>query len=142
MSIIRISVDNEISVHDFPEGSYREQNEILAKVIGKGCEMLEHVMPKRLYSELGGSKEISKVKGGCVSMLVDEEGYKHDSPVNVIGSYLYETDKHGYPILGNILIIGEVMGKDGIEFCGVSEEQFNLLYPQFNRLTEKARGMK
>ena len=48
MKIIRISTDNEISVHDFPEGSYSEQNQVLRELIGPRCVLYEHVMPKRL----------------------------------------------------------------------------------------------
>lgn len=62
MKIIRVSTDNEISVHDFPEGSYLEQNQTLRKLIGPRCELYEHVMPKRLYSALGASNKISKKK--------------------------------------------------------------------------------
>ena len=45
--------------------------------------------------------------GECVSMLIDEEGRLKPNRANLIGSYLYEYDKHGCPILGNILFIGE-----------------------------------
>lgn len=30
MKLIKITTDNEISVHEFPEGNYSEQNEALA----------------------------------------------------------------------------------------------------------------
>ena len=43
MKIIRISVDNEISTYDFPEGSYSQQNQALRKLIGPRCELYEHV---------------------------------------------------------------------------------------------------
>lgn len=70
---------------------------------------------------------------------MDEEAYYHDLEVNVVGSWLYESDLHGNPILGNILVIGEYWGGDGVEFCGMSDEQYNLLYPQLEELTKKAR---
>lgn len=63
----------------------------------------------------------------------------HNLEVNVVGSWLYESDLHGNPILGNILVIGEYWGGDGVEFCGMSDEQYNLLYPQLEELTKKAR---
>lgn len=139
MQIIRISTDNEISVHDFPEGDYSEQNRVLRELIGPRCEMYEHVMPKRLYTELGASNKVGKEEGSCVSMLVDGEGFYHDLEDNMVGSWLYETDKHGHPIVGNILIIGEVLGNDGIDFCGMSQEQFDQLYPMLVKIAEKAR---
>ena len=72
-------------------------------------------------------------------MLIDEEGLYHDLDDNMVGSYLYETDRHGHVIAGNILIVGEVWTGDGIGFCGMSDIQFNLLYPQLEKLTKKAR---
>ncbi len=142
MKIIRITTDNEISIHEFPYGSYEEQNRILRSLIGPHCEIYEHVMPKRLYSSMGGSNRIGTEEGNCVSMLVDEEGIFRELEINTVGSYLYEADRHGNVILGNILIIGEMLGNDGIDFCGMSEGQFDILYPQLERLTMKAREMR
>lgn len=139
MKIIRISTDNEISEHDFPEGSYSERNRVLRDLIGPRCELYEHVMPRRLYTKLGASDEVDDEPGVCVSMLVDEEGLYHDLEINLVGSYLYEMDKHGCVIAGNILIVGEAWGEDGINFCGIAEDQFAKLFPQLKELTEKAR---
>ena len=50
--IIKVSTDLEVTVHDFPQGTIREQNRQLCELIGNGCEMIEHVMPRRLYNEL------------------------------------------------------------------------------------------
>ncbi len=142
MQIIRISTANEISIHDFPNGSYSEQNRVLRELIGLCCELYEHVMPKRLYRELRASNKVGKKKGSCVSMLIDEKGLYHDLEVNLVGSYLYETDKHGCAIVGNILIVGEAWGRDGIDFCGISEDQFHLLFPKLKELAEKARDYR
>lgn len=143
MKIIRITSDNEISTHDFPSGNYSEQNNALRKLIGEKCELYEHVMPNRLYSALGGSNRVDrKTPGSCVSMLIDEEGYYHNLDINTVGSFLYETDAHGCPILGNILIVGETWGSDGIDFCGMSEQQYELLYPRLEELTKKARDAR
>lgn len=138
MKIIRISADNEISIHDFPDGTYREQNQKIRELIGPRCELYEHVMPERLYTELGASKKPSRIKGACVSMLIDEEGLYHDLADNLAGSYLYGADKHGCMIVGSILIVGEALGRNGIEFCGISESQFQMLYPKLERLVKKA----
>lgn len=135
MNIIKITSDNEISVHEFPAGDYGEQNRVLRELIGPQCELYEHVMPPRLYKVLGGAQKM----GNCVSMLIDEEGLYHDLDLNYVGSYLYETDMHGHPIVGTILIVGEKWGSDGIDFCGMAEDQFNLLYPKLEELTKKAR---
>lgn len=139
MNIIRVTVDNEVTVHKFPDGTMPEQMNSLRKMIGEKCELVEHVMPRRLYSALGASNQQTGEKGSCASILVDEDGYYHQLPVNIVGSYLYESDLHGNPILGNILIIGEMWNGDGISFCGLSDEQFNIIYPQINQLAKKAR---
>ena len=142
MKIIRINTDNEISVHDFPKGSYSEQNKALRELIGPYCELYEHVMPNRLYTDLGASNKVSKKKGGCVSMLMDEEAFYHELEDNLVGSYLYETDKHGCAIVGNVLFVGETWSRDGIDFCGIAEDQFAMLFPKLKELSEKARNYK
>lgn len=106
MKIIKVSTELEMSVHEFPEGTMREQNKVLYGLIGNGCDLVEHVMPKRLYTELKMPSSPVKEPGKCVSMLIDEEGRLKPNKANLIGSYLYEFDKHGCPIVGNILFIG------------------------------------
>jgi len=138
MQIIRITTDNEISVHDFPEGSYSEQNRVLRELIGPRCELLEHVLPKRLYTELMVPGKVMKEAGGFVSMLIDEEGISHGLDCNITGSWLYETDRHGHPVLGNILFVGEKLADEGIEFCGISQKRFESLYPVLEKLAEIA----
>lgn len=51
--IIKVSTDLEVTVHDYPEGMLETQNRQLCELIGDGCDMVENVMPKRLYRELG-----------------------------------------------------------------------------------------
>lgn len=111
----------------------------LKEHIGNRCELIEHVQPKRLYTEIGAGIEIKNVPGSKVSMLVDEEFYFHcdENKLNKIASWLYETDRHGYQILGNALIIGEKYGNAGIEFCGMSEEQFDLVFPKLKELGKR-----
>jgi len=142
MKIIRISTEAEVSLHDFPEGDYSEQRKYLCSLIDEKCDTIEHVMPRRLYSALGASPFPTHRKGECASILVDEDGHYHQLPLNPIGCLLYESDFHGYPILGNILIIGEFYRNDGIDFCGLSDEQFNIIYPKIKKLAEKARKCK
>jgi hypothetical protein len=55
---------------------------------------MEHVLPRRLEEPY------------C--LIVNEEGLLLHLQRNPIASYLYETDKHGYPIVGNVVIM-----KDG-----------------------------
>lgn len=127
MKLIKISTRLELTVHDFPSGTIEEQNRFLRGLIGNDCGIYEHVMPERLYTDLKMLDHPTKVPGQCVSMLIDEEGgLKLNSP-NLIGSYLYKTDVHGQPIMGDVLFVGEEWGSDGIDFCGIEDETFKLL---------------
>jgi hypothetical protein len=138
--IIRIDTDNQISVHPFPSGDYSTQNKVIRELIGPDCTCYEHVMPKRLYSQLGSGR--TPENRNCASMLIDEDGMYHNLSWNMVGSYLYEFDKHGNMIFGTILIVGEKYGDDGIDFCGLTDKQFESLYPQLENLTKKARNLK
>lgn len=134
MQIIKISASGDISLHEFSDdiGTLRA-------LIGPECNTAEHVRPKRLYTVLGGGAECTWNQGEAVAMLVDEEGYYHDLPVNFIASWLYETDKHGYPILGDVLIIGEYLDSDGIAFSGLCNTQIQLLLPQLMNLSDQIK---
>lgn len=128
MKIIRVTTDNIVTVHDYPNGNFSQQNTALSELIGNGCELVEGVRPTRLYSKLKFSCQPTMNEGESVSMLVDEEGLlKDDVIVNPIGSYLYETDKHGQIIAGDILFVGEQIAGDGISYCGLSDVNFNRL---------------
>lgn len=127
MKLIKISTDLELTVHDFPTGTHSEQNDYLRGLIGNDCELYEHVMPERLYTDLKMKDRPTKIPGQCVSMLIDEEGRLKQNTANLIGSYLYKTDVHNQPIMGNVLFVGEEWNNDGIDFCGLEEETFKLL---------------
>lgn len=143
MKLIKISTDLEMSIHDFPTGNHSKQNKALRELIGNGCELYEHVMPRRLYTELHQKDHPTKIPGQCVSMLIDEEGrLKKGMVPNLIGSYLYETDKHSNPIMGNILFVGEEWSGDGTDFCGIEEETFKTLELQLNNMIFAMKATK
>lgn len=142
MKLIRISTDLELSVHEFPEGTHSEQNDYLRELIGNKCNLYEHVMPERLYTDLKMNNRPTKVPGQCVSMLIDEEGLLKPNIPNLIGSYLYKTDEHNIPIMGNILFVGEEWGGDGIDFCGIEEETFKLLELELNNMVYAMKATK
>jgi len=142
MKLIKISTDLELSVHEFPGGSYEEQNRFLRELIGNGCDIYEHVMPERLYTDLKMLDHPTKVPGQCVSMLIDEDGRLKENVPNLIGSYLYMTDKHGNPIMGNILFVGEEWGGDGIDFCGIEDSVLELLELELNNLIFTMKATK
>lgn len=89
--IIRVTTDNNLEIYDFFEGTVQEQNEYLCKLIGNGCSCYELVHARRFCYGV---------------MLVDDEGALKENEYNPIGSYLYGTDIHGSPIMGNVLLVG------------------------------------
>lgn len=93
------NMSDRVLMLDYPEGTNMEQLHKFYKLIGNECEIVEVVHPKRLYTLTEEQYP--------VMMLVDEEYLYHKTAqVNPIASYLYETDVHGHPINGNVLIIG------------------------------------
>ena len=142
MKLIKISTDLELSVHEFPDGTHEEQNRFLQELIGNDCRIYEHVMPDRLYTELHMFDHPSKIPGQCVSMLIDEEGRLKENVPNLIGSYLYRSEQHGCPIMGNILFVGEEWGRDGIDFCGIEDSVFELLELELNNLIFTIKATK
>ncbi len=142
MKIIRISTDLELTVHEFPIGTHAWQNQFLRELIGNYCSIYEHVMPRRLYTELHMKDEPTEVPGQCVSMLVDEEGRLKENELNLIGSYLYETDRHKNYIMGNVLFVGEELTDDGIDFCGIEESTFKVLEQQLNKMILEGKAAK
>lgn len=56
-------------------------------------------------------------------MVVNEEGLLRNLDVNRFGSYLYETDKHGSPIVGNIVILKEHDTFEGRDLEGLSDKE-------------------
>lgn len=70
MKIIRISTDLELTVHDFPDGTYKQQHKELCGLIGNYCDIYECVEPRRLYTELHMQNEPVTTDGQCVCMLV------------------------------------------------------------------------
>ena len=58
--LVRVSTDLQVTIHDYPEGSYQIQNKALRKLIGNDCDLYESVSPKRLYSKVNIGKEMEK----------------------------------------------------------------------------------
>lgn len=137
MKLIKVSTDLKLTVHDFPTGSYVEQNQFLRELIGNDCSIYERILPDRLYTDLRMYAYPSPIPGQCVSMLIDEEGRLKDNVPNLVGSYLYRTEQHGCPIMGNILFVGEKWSEDDVDFCGIEDSVFELLELELKNLIFK-----
>ncbi len=87
MKTIKVTTDNVISIIDVDFDNYKD----IQKAIG--CDYFETVKTRIMFDYFGGPMLI----------CVDESGLINDSPVNILGCYLYGTDYHGSPICGNIV---------------------------------------
>ncbi len=81
-----ITTENKMQVREFGEPAY----ETIGKAVGGWIEV---VHPKGLPDPF------------C--MVVNEEGLLHGLPLNLFGCILYDTVRHGNPIVGNIVILKE-----------------------------------
>lgn len=87
MKGIVVTTDLEIRIEEFSDPLYISVGSAVGGYI-------EHVKPARLRHPY------------C--MIVNEEGRLLDLPLNYVGSYFYGADRHGEPIVGNIVVM-----KDG-----------------------------
>lgn len=85
--------------------------------------------------KIGGWMEIVRPRllpGDCV-MVVDEEGLLKGKPLNPVGCWFYESEKHGAPIVGTVLIMKEVFGDDGAELSGMDDDEVNKVFDSIGR---------
>lgn len=93
MKTLKITTDNKISIIDldFDHKSLREE-------VGG-------------YVELVRTQKLLDYFKTKVVMIVDEEGLVKNLPVNPMGCYFYDTNKHGNHIVGDV-ILGLLVGFD------------------------------
>lgn len=87
---------------------------------------------KSIGEAVGGWIEV--VRPACVffkspyCMIVNEEGALLNLPMNSFGSFLYGTDYHGNPILGDIVLLKEGINSDGeLDILGLDEQDIKYL---------------
>lgn len=102
---------------------------------------LQKPLHRTLQEELGGYFEIVRPQrlASPFCMIVDEDGLSKGLPVNQIGSLLYETDRHGSPIVGDIIIMALQSGPDGFDITGLSNSEAAGLETMFRQMAEKLR---
>jgi len=71
-------------------------------------------------------------------MIVDDDGLRKGLPTNTFGSFLYETEKHGNRIAGDIFIMKQVWVSDGYDLKGLSDEE--IVHISETYALEKWRG--
>ena len=87
MKTLKISTDNEISIIDVDFDDFRS--------IQKALEG---------HFETVHTAKMSNYFQGPVIMLADEDGYFKKLLLNRFGSWMYDTQRHGSPILGNVIL--------------------------------------
>lgn len=138
--IIKVDMDLNVTIHDFPAGSIREQNHKLCDLIGNGCTDFLYTMPDRLYTELGHNDLTKDPDGKGVVMLIDLNYlYRPSLRKNPICGYLYENVGLRDAFLGNALFVGKMYEGNKGRLIGIEEEKFEILYAQ---LVHIATGMK
>lgn len=117
MKGIVISPEGDICVCDYGLPLYKT----VGKTVGGYIEI---VHPRRLERPY------------CI--IVDEEFLLKNDPIfNLVGSWLYQTDIHGCPICGTIVIMKDGYNADGEpDIVGLTDEEIsyigNKLMKQFN----------
>lgn len=107
MKGIVITTENEMRVQEFYEPAHKS----IGEAVGGWIEV---VHPKRLEYPY------------C--MLVNEEGVILKLPINSFGSFLYGTDYHGDPMLGDIVLLKEGINSDGErDILGLDEQDIKYL---------------
>ena len=103
---IKLRTDGHVDIIDVPQ-----QRSLLSWFYTQiGCSCIENVYPRGLQEPY--------------MMVVDEEGLLKDDPViNFLGSYLYETQEHGHPIVGTALVMQRVLTYDGPDIGGIPDQE-------------------
>lgn len=101
MKGIVITTKYEMRVQEFSEPAC----ESIGEAVGGWIEVVRPVRLRRPY---------------C--MIVNEEGRLLNLPTNAFGSFLYGTDKHGSPIVGDIVLLKDGINSDGeLDLLGLTE---------------------
>ena len=92
---VKVTTDNKISLIDVDFSSFKD----IQRAIGGSFETVHTRLMADYFKDLS------------VIMLVDEEGILKGLPVNAIGSVFYGTQRHGNPIVGDV-IFANAVGED------------------------------
>ena len=99
---------------------------------------LDEPLYKTAGKEVGGYTEVVHPRRleSPFCLLVNEEGLIMNLPTNQIGSYWYGTDVHGYPIVGDIIVMKDGYTNGEPDIVGLSEEQAAFIVNKINKLLE------
>ncbi len=86
MKTVKVTTDNVVSVIDIDFNDFRSIKESIGG-----------------YFEVVRTSKMAEYFGCSIIFLADEEGHIKQLPINRLGSYLYDTERHGWPIAGDII---------------------------------------
>lgn len=109
-----ISTENEMSAKEFYDPAYKSIGEAVGGYI-------EVVHPRRLNDPY------------C--MVVNEEGLLIGLPINAYGSYLYCSEQHGSPIVGNVVILKEGFVEGERDFVGLTDAEIQAIADNIIKIT-------
>ena len=102
MKAIKVTTDNVVSIIDVNFNDFRS----IQNAIGG-------------YFETVKTQKMWDYFKRPMMFLADEEGHLKKLPLNQLGSYFYDTERHGWPIAGDIILavpFGEyIIGIDDVE---------------------------
>lgn len=87
MKTLKITANNEISIIDVNFDDFRS----IQKALGGHFETVHTAKMSNYFQR-------------PVIMLVDEDGYFKNLPLNRFGSWMYDMPRHGSPILGDVIL--------------------------------------
>ncbi len=108
--MIKVTVNNEIKTIKYND----------SKDLDKEIGCYEFVYPVRLDPKF--------------VMVVDENGYSKNLNINTVGSYYYGSDKNGYAILGDILLLRVHRRPDGYHISDITEQEENRLLEEIKTI--------
>lgn len=122
MKAIKISTANIISLIDVPENGEPLYKQIQAAIEGYS----EYTYPARLPK-------------GYV-MIINDEAKLIGLPLNLIASFLYASELHGDPIVGNAFIVklGTFCGESDV--VGIPDDEANDLMNKLTRIVLNLKG--
>lgn len=109
-----ISTENEMRAKEFSAPAYKSIGEAVGGYI-------EVVHPRRLNDPY------------C--MVVNEEGLLIGLPLNAYGSYLYCSEQHGSPIVGNVVILKEGFVEGERDFVGLTDAEIQAIADNIIKIT-------
>lgn len=118
MKGVVVTTDLDIRVEDFADPLY--------KTVGVAVDgYIEHVRPMRLKEPF------------C--MVVNDEGQLRGLSRNLVGSFLYGTDLHGEPVVGNIVIMKYGYRNGEPDIVGLTDEEIERVQYSMSTLLKSLR---